>query len=514
MTGHARRAVQVLLLALTMPLIGSCGGGGGGATGPITVSVSSLSSYVASQGSQQFTTTVANATNTAVTWQVNGVAGGSTTTGTISNTGLFAAPAAPQTVTITAVSMADASVSASTQLTVLPRHAVAVRPTASGIAEFYGVASGNAFTPRGNAYLRLAWQTSPTGQVYYHSTFNVGVYDASRAESAFAEMQSLGYNIVRVWLNGCCTNTIGNPAGGLSSAYIANVVDFLARAASHQIQVILTNDWVPNYGGYGDYGPCPGFEDQNVPNLCSGGVGNTALFFHDVAQGLISQGARLDAIFSYEIRSEYFYASNYSPLSWTSGTVTAADGQTYDMSSASSRQEMMDNGLVFFIAQVSGAIKSLDPTALVNVGFFWPQTPNPSRIGDPRIIEVYPAYAHSAADFADLHVEPALYANLTMAQYAQNYGFIGFQQQKPVIMGEFAAGQADYPSISQAATVLKTWQTDSCAYNFKGWLLFTWDTDATEQAPNGEGQQDWWATDGDGSINAALAPSARPDPCQ
>jgi hypothetical protein len=34
------------------------------------------------------------------------------------------------------------------------------------------------------------------------------------------------------------------------------------------------------------------------------------------------------------------------------------------------------------------------------------------------------------------------------------------------------------------------------------------------RAVDGESQQDWWATAGDGSINAALAPSARPDPCQ
>lgn len=513
MTSYAARPVYCLF-ALMAQLLGGCGGGSaGGASGPVTVSISPLTSYVASQGPQQFTAIVANSANTMVTWEVNGVAGGSAITGTISTTGLFTAPASPQTVTITAVSMADGSVSAATKLTVLAPHAIAVRPTASGIAEFYEVANGNSFTPRGNSYVRLAWQTSPVnGQVYYHSTFNVGAYDASRAETALAKMQSDGYNIVRVWLNGCCTNAIGNPAGGLSSAYVANVVDFLARAADHDIQVILTDDWPPDYGGYDDYGTCPGFGDVNVINLCSGGVANTAAFFHDVAQELISQGARLDALFSYEIRSEYFYQSLYPPLSWTSGTVTAADGQTYDMSSASSRQQMMDNGLVYFIAQVGGAIKNLDPTSMVHVAFFWPQTPNPTRNGDPRIIEVYPAYARSAADFAALHAYPIV-GEIPLSEVVQNFGFIGYQQQKPVIMGEFAAGQTDYPSISQAATVLKAWQTDSCAYNFKGWLLFTWDTDATEQAPNG-GQLDWWATEGDGSIDAALAPSARPDPCQ
>lgn len=57
----------------------------------------------------QFTATVTGAPSSAVTWQVNGVTGGSAGTGTISTTGLYTAPASlpsPNTVTITAVSSA------------------------------------------------------------------------------------------------------------------------------------------------------------------------------------------------------------------------------------------------------------------------------------------------------------------------------------------------------------------------------------------------------------------------
>ncbi len=56
-----------------------------------------------------FTAVVANSTNQSVTWQVNGVTGGNTTTGTISTSGLYTAPAAlvpPNSVNITAVSAA------------------------------------------------------------------------------------------------------------------------------------------------------------------------------------------------------------------------------------------------------------------------------------------------------------------------------------------------------------------------------------------------------------------------
>jgi hypothetical protein len=69
--------------------------------------------------SQQFTATVTNTSNTAVTWHVNGVTGGSATTGTIDTTGRYTAPAkltaSPTSYTIAAVSVQDTTVSASAQ---------------------------------------------------------------------------------------------------------------------------------------------------------------------------------------------------------------------------------------------------------------------------------------------------------------------------------------------------------------------------------------------------------------
>ena len=62
----------------------------------------------------QFTAAVANTSNTAVTWQVNGVTGGSVSTGTISAAGLFTAPAVipgGAAVTVGAVSQASPTVS-------------------------------------------------------------------------------------------------------------------------------------------------------------------------------------------------------------------------------------------------------------------------------------------------------------------------------------------------------------------------------------------------------------------
>ncbi len=299
-------ALSVFVAVLAIAL---CGCGGGSSTpvtgGSITVSVSPNPAFAASGGPQQFTAKVVGTSHTAVTWQVNGVVGGSTATGTISSSGLYTAPGVAGTVTVTAVLQSDNTKSGSANVTVLAPHPVTVRQTSSGFAEFYAVSTGNTFTPRGNNYIRLAWQQPPFqgwGEEYYHSTFNVGLYDSARAETALAAMQTNGYNIVRVFLNGCCTGTIGNPNGtGLSSAYIANVVDFLSRAANHAIYVILTWEWLPAQGGYwsAPLPSCPDFIDPNNPtspsvnmiDLCSAGVATTAQFFHDLAQALVGQGA-------------------------------------------------------------------------------------------------------------------------------------------------------------------------------------------------------------------------------
>jgi uncharacterized protein (DUF1800 family) len=69
-----------------------------------------------------FTAAVVNLTNTAVTWQVNTVAGGNSTVGIITSAGVYTPPAAIPTtnpLTITAVSVASPSTSGSAQLNVV-----------------------------------------------------------------------------------------------------------------------------------------------------------------------------------------------------------------------------------------------------------------------------------------------------------------------------------------------------------------------------------------------------------
>ncbi|MFL6438130.1 MAG: hypothetical protein ACJ71Q_11155 [Terriglobales bacterium] len=130
-----RYTFRSIIFALSATLLIACGGGGGntntggssnnggGNTPPpaVSVSVSPTSASVEIGATQQFAANVSNATNTAVSWQVNGTAGGNATVGTISANGLYTAPSAvpsPAQVTIAAVSQADTSKSGSASVTV------------------------------------------------------------------------------------------------------------------------------------------------------------------------------------------------------------------------------------------------------------------------------------------------------------------------------------------------------------------------------------------------------------
>jgi len=83
------------------------------------MSVSPSSAMIAPSGTQQFTATIQGLSNTAVTWSVDGVAGGNSNNGTITSDGLYSAPAAIGAHTIAATSAAVPTSSVQAALTVI-----------------------------------------------------------------------------------------------------------------------------------------------------------------------------------------------------------------------------------------------------------------------------------------------------------------------------------------------------------------------------------------------------------
>jgi K319L-like, PKD domain len=91
---------------------------------PVQVALCPASASMrAGGGTQSFTATLANTSDSSVVWQVNGVDGGNAAVGTITSSGVYSAPAtmpASGSVTVTAISAADNSATGSATLTISP----------------------------------------------------------------------------------------------------------------------------------------------------------------------------------------------------------------------------------------------------------------------------------------------------------------------------------------------------------------------------------------------------------
>ena len=111
----------------------------------VSVNISPSLATMATLATQSFTATVSGSSNTAVTWQVNGVAGGNSAAGLVSTTvlgtaneAIFLAPSAvpsPASVSVTAISQADSTKSATATVTIQ-------LPSRSGVT-YYVSTSGN-----------------------------------------------------------------------------------------------------------------------------------------------------------------------------------------------------------------------------------------------------------------------------------------------------------------------------------------------------------------------------------
>ena len=117
------RLRDLVPMVVLMAVFGCGGGGGGGGGNPVSVSVSPPSANLTPGGTQQFTATVTNAANTAVTWSVDSQNGG-----TITQAGLYTAPGAAGTYTVRATSVQDPTKSDTSSVTVAANVAVTVNP--------------------------------------------------------------------------------------------------------------------------------------------------------------------------------------------------------------------------------------------------------------------------------------------------------------------------------------------------------------------------------------------------
>src|SRR5205814_1762093 len=111
----------------------------------------------------------------------------------------------------------------------------------------------------------------------------------------------------------------------------------------------LTGEWLPSgalYDAIAAEVRRDWFDDINLVFLSPQGVEMSIRFWRDLIRELIRRHAALDAIFAYSLWNEAHVAYDHLPFTLSSGRVTTANGQTYDMASRAERKRMIDDAFV------------------------------------------------------------------------------------------------------------------------------------------------------------------------
>lgn len=399
-------------------------------------------------------------------------------------------------------------------------------------------AGGAPFVPRGVNFIRLSANIGGAdgpSHPGYHSTFSPEFYAGNRTAyiAALDDLQSHGYNVLRVFIDpggwtrfdGINGNSSDQP---LSKAYLQNVADFISLASARGLYVSPTLDAIPlnphfttQCGGNGCDGKCGGYpNNQLMDGKCVAAKAEYVKLFLAGVQSFLPAGAAgMSGICWISLYNEATFSTKTKPFSMVSGTVTTGDGGTYDLANATQRQLAADSNALNNIEASVVAARSVDPEVLVACGVFTfqavghDQGPAGLPIGtkDDRF-PLRPASlssADSALDLLDVHVyqDPGWGGSMAVDLASSEWDRVSFSA-KPVVMGEFGAWRknpAVWPSGAAAAAGMVQQQVDSCAQNFSGSMLWTYDTME---------QPRLWNMRSAPEILAALSPKVRPDACK
>jgi hypothetical protein len=377
-----------------------------------------------------------------------------------------------------------------------------------GMVEFFNRAAASSFIPRGVNYYLLV----PVLGHYEDRLLAVGVYDHARSKADFAALASAGYNTVRIILDGCTSGNscVGIEGGqGLNPAYLDNLVDLMWLAKDADMVIIFASQGLPELGGYAamadvDSGSTIA-SGRNAQFLTASGIRAAQQYWSDLLLGLASRQAPLEAVMAWELLDEQYFLADQPPFSLQSGRVSTANGKTYTMPSVSQKDALALDGLRYYIEQVHQAILSVDPTALITMGFSTPDAPNEWQEDNNRITETTASLEDSALDFFDLHANPG--SGLNMAELAQNFD-LSAHTNKPVILGQTGASTWVYLQAASGAIAVQDWIAASCVYGFRGWLYSSY-----YPSPAGLPEATWGFVDDQNTILNALSPANQPDAC-
>jgi hypothetical protein len=376
---------------------------------------------------------------------------------------------------------------------------------------FVEIRSGHAFEPRGVNYIKCRLLHKDGQTVPWHDTFNPQSYSADEAERAFSDLASHGLTVVRVFLDQEAGPGIADARHqGLSRPYLDNLADFLRRARSHRVRVILCCCWLPDTEEYRKLasGSIPNVESENVAYLLPSYVRAKAKYVAEVAAEIkIRDPGLLSTVFAYEMENESFYVANAAPFSLTKGSVVF-EGKTYDLASEEEQQRLADDGVVAAANACVEAVRRVDPQAMVSVSAFTFHAvgrTGPGRLREDHTPDVrFPvrplAVARSKASYVDVHFYPTEatstdrdFASIELDALKAACARAG----KPMLVGEVGAFKFAYKTLPEAVTAMRREIRRLLDAGFAGFLFWTYDN--LEQA-----DVLWHTKSGDGQMLDAL----------
>jgi len=380
-------------------------------------------------------------------------------------------------------------------------------PVAVENGRFVVKETGAPFFPMGFNYIDLRMDDQGHD---YHDTFNPSRYDSLTVSSILSEIAEGGFNTVRVFTDvAMSSNSVVSAWEDteLAPAYMQCVADFLEQAHAQGLYVVLTFSLHPATERYLSlFDTLENVAGMNAAYMNPGYIAAKRLYLRDFIQALsqLAPERMKDTVLAIDPQNEVAHYVDHTPFVLSSGTVTPANGKTYDL--ASDKVQLSDEMAVYWVDEMAEEIRLQVPGVLVDINVYTHFAVGRS-IGDFQMYGTTNAYdwrdrypfcpealAQSAADFCDLHIYTADAANLLEELESIEFSAVSSAWNaagKPIIVGEFGAFK-ELLSLDESVP----WKREELEIfkeiGFQGWLYWTYQCDAQDNM--------WHAADGDGAI--------------
>lgn len=350
----------------------------------------------------------------------------------------------------------------------------------------------------------------------WHDTFNPARYDPARVQPDFETMADHGFNLVRAFVD----HTAGDPgvidrvgATAFDADYLANVADFLRRADDAGVFVILTFPYIPPRASHPDL-PSEPIEGRNRLYLAQPYIDEKADYLRDFLAALFERHGDLSpSLFAIELENETHVRTDELPFSERTGTVTTADGETYDRTSDADLQRMFDANVTRWANTCAAAVREEAPDTLVSVDVFpyksvgldGPGELHPDATPFDRVPAKPLALARTDVDYLDIHLYhgyPGTWeANLESVEFAELTSVLD-DRGMPLLLGEFGALEHNYRDLDHAASVQRDLWRFASDRGYHGFAYWPYQNNAQDLYGATEGP-------GDGTILETLADLGR-----